>query len=192
MKMSQSLKEQILNLRKLGKTYKEIGEKLNCKKEIISYHCRMNDLGGNGKEILNEDVIIELNRFYENHTAEECAIKFNISKSSVIRYVDNKRIKLTDEERRIKNYERVKNYRQKLKERAIEYKGGCCEKCGYNKCKWVFEFHHLKPSEKDFNLSSYTNLSWVKTKNELDKCIMVCANCHREIHYDEYMTKFNK
>ena len=47
----------------------------------------------------------------------------------------------------------------------------------------ALEFHHLDPSQKDFGISSkgYTR-SWDKVKEELDKCILVCSNCHREIH----------
>lgn len=187
---NESLKSKILKLRNSGKTYKEIIKELGCTKSIISYHCRLNNLGGNGKDILDITMIIELNEYYKTHTVEECADRFNISKSSVTKYTENKRTILNDEERKTKNYERVKNYRQKLKEKAIDYKGGCCEKCGYDKCNWAFEFHHINPKEKDFHLASYTNLSWAKTKNELDKCILVCANCHREIHYNEYMNKF--
>lgn len=141
--MEKSLKDQILFLRKIGGTYKEIGKELNCTKSVISYHCRRAGLGG-----------------------------------------DN--ILLTDEERKIKNYEKVKSHRQKIKEKAIEYKGGKCEKCGYDKCKWVFDFHHLNPEEKDFGISRYSVLAWEKVKKELDKCIMLCANCHRELHYNAY------
>lgn len=70
-----------------------------------------------------------------------------------------------------------------LKEKAVEYKGGCCEKCGYNKSKRALEFHHLDPNEKDFGIAykGYTR-SWEKVKTELDKCILVCSNCHAEIH----------
>jgi hypothetical protein len=66
---------------------------------------------------------------------------------------------------------------------ALEYKGNKCEKCGYNKDISALEFHHLDPSQKDFNISS-RNLSsdWNVIKTEVDKCIVVCANCHREIH----------
>lgn len=186
--MAKSLKEEILSLRKLGKTYKEIQEELGCKKDIISYHCRMNGLGGNTREKLDDDVIEKLNEYYKTHTAEECASKFNISKSSVINHTNNKRLILSDDERRKRNYEKVKNHRQKLKDKAVEYKGGKCEKCGYDKCNWAFDFHHLDPNEKDFGLSTYSTLSWDKIKKELDKCIMVCANCHREIHYGEYLS----
>lgn len=80
-------------------------------------------------------------------------------------------------------YEAVKRRRAKVKTQAIEYKGGCCEKCGYSKCIQALEFHHVDPAEKDFSVSSNThNKSWEAVKAELDKCILVCANCHREIH----------
>jgi hypothetical protein len=82
--------------------------------------------------------------------------------------------------------QRVSDRRRKLKILAVEYKGGCCEKCGYNKCIAALEFHHIDPSHKDFSISQEgSTRSFEKIKIELDKCIMVCANCHREIHDDE-------
>lgn len=73
-----------------------------------------------------------------------------------------------------------------LKEQAIEYKGGSCERCGYDKSKRALEFHHLDPKEKDFGIAhkGYTR-SWEKVKKELDKCILVCSNCHAEIHEEQ-------
>jgi 5-methylcytosine-specific restriction endonuclease McrA len=66
---------------------------------------------------------------------------------------------------------------------SVQYKGGKCCICGYDKCYDALEFHHLDPSQKDFGLSSNGHTrSWEKVKEELDKCILVCANCHREIH----------
>ena len=80
----------------------------------------------------------------------------------------------------------VKRRRESIKKMAVDYKGGKCEKCGYNKCLTALEFHHMDPSQKDFGISQNGKTrSWEKTKLELDKCIMVCANCHREIHEDE-------
>lgn len=77
----------------------------------------------------------------------------------------------------------VQARRLKIKILAVEYKGGKCEKCGYNKCIGALEFHHLNPEEKDFSIGSkgYTR-SWEQVKIELDKCILVCSNCHKEIH----------
>lgn len=77
----------------------------------------------------------------------------------------------------------VKKRRKKIKDMSILYKGGKCNICGYSKCISALEFHHIDPEEKDFGIGhkGYTR-SWEKVKEELDKCIMVCANCHREIH----------
>jgi hypothetical protein len=79
--------------------------------------------------------------------------------------------------------EAVLRRRKKLKILAVEYKGGKCEKCGYNKFIGALEFHHLDPKEKDFSISdSGSTRSWERLKKELDKCIIVCSNCHKEIH----------
>lgn len=73
--------------------------------------------------------------------------------------------------------------RKVLKKWALQEKGKKCCVCGYNKCIEALEFHHLNPNEKDFNLSDRNiKLDWNKVKQEIDKCILVCSNCHREIH----------
>jgi len=79
--------------------------------------------------------------------------------------------------------ESVLKRRKNLKMKSVEYKGGECTVCGYNKCVDALEFHHLDPDEKDFGIASsgYTR-SWEKIRTELDKCILVCSNCHKEIH----------
>ncbi|MCX6764494.1 MAG: hypothetical protein NTU58_02180 [Candidatus Nealsonbacteria bacterium] len=77
----------------------------------------------------------------------------------------------------------VAKRRRKIRQMSIEYKGGKCIVCGYNQCIQALEFHHLNNSEKDFSISDkgYTR-SWEKVKKEIDKCILLCANCHRELH----------
>ena len=71
--------------------------------------------------------------------------------------------------------------RRAIKKALVNYKGGKCEKCGYNKCLRALEFHHLNPNEKDFGIS--TNVKdFNLLKQEVDKCILVCSNCHAEIH----------
>lgn len=73
--------------------------------------------------------------------------------------------------------------RRKLKQLLIEYKGGKCILCGYNKSPWAFDLHHLDNSKKEFGLSVRgLTRSWKKLKEEADKCVLVCSNCHREIH----------
>ena len=65
---------------------------------------------------------------------------------------------------------------------CIEYKGGKCEKCGYDKYDGALDFHHLDPSKKDFDISRKKSTNIDKLKPELDKCILICSNCHRELH----------
>ena len=72
-----------------------------------------------------------------------------------------------------------------VKHKLILYKGG---KCGYNKCEGALHFHHLNPKEKEFtvsqiNLNEYFTLE--KLYKEVDKCMLLCANCHAEEHYSE-------
>lgn len=78
----------------------------------------------------------------------------------------------------------VQKRRDLIKKMAVDYKGGKCERCDYNKCIAALEFHHLQPNHKDFAIShkGYTR-SWDKVKTEIDKCIMLCSNCHKEEHY---------
>jgi hypothetical protein len=70
----------------------------------------------------------------------------------------------------------------KRKKDAVDYKGGRCYVCGYSKYMGSLEFHHLIPSEKEFNISNLRTYSHEILKKELDKCICVCRNCHAEIH----------
>ncbi len=80
------------------------------------------------------------------------------------------------------SYENVKNFRSRLKERATYVLGGKCQNCGYDKCIQALEFHHINPEEKEFSFGTNTNRSWEATREELKKCILLCANCHREAH----------
>lgn len=79
--------------------------------------------------------------------------------------------------------EAVQKRREVLKRKAVDYLGGKCCICGYNNYIGSLDFHHINPSEKDFGISeSGITRSWEDIKKELDKCILVCANHHREIH----------
>lgn len=76
--------------------------------------------------------------------------------------------------------------RQKaIKHQLILYKGGKCERCGYDKCEGALQFHHLDPTQKDFGIAeigvTLDNID--KLYEEVDKCLLLCANCHAEEHY---------
>lgn len=81
----------------------------------------------------------------------------------------------------------VRGLRRKL--RAIEMKGGCCQSpgCGYNKNLASMDFHHRNPEEKSFSLDmrSFSNRSWEVLKQELEKCDLLCRNCHGEEHHPD-------
>lgn len=176
--------EKVIELRKQRKSYNEISKELNISKSSVSYHCIKSGYNniGLGHEVIDDEIILKLREYYLTHTVDETASKYNISKSSVKKYVDKKRVIYTEEERRDKEVKRVVSWRVKLKEKCVEYKGGKCIICGYNKCISALEFHHIDPSEKDFRISSGIK-RWELVEKEISKCILVCSNCHREIHY---------
>ena len=91
--------------------------------------------------------------------------------------------KRTYKDRREYLIKAVQKRRRSIREKAINYKGGRCQICGYCKCNEALEFHHLESNGKEFGISDkgYTR-SWKKIVLELDKCILLCANCHREVH----------
>ena len=80
------------------------------------------------------------------------------------------------------NAKTQKEKRRKFKSNCIEYKGGECSCCGYNASDQALDFHHINPSDKDFEISKYRGKFSEKVIKELDKCMLVCSNCHREIH----------
>ena len=76
----------------------------------------------------------------------------------------------------------INNARTKIRDELISRKGGKCEKCGYDKCNDALCFHHLK--DKKFTLSKVNMMlkSQSELNEELEKCTLLCANCHAEIH----------
>lgn len=80
----------------------------------------------------------------------------------------------------------VVNWRRRTKIKLIEYKGGKCERCGFFKpTPTCYDFHHKDPKEKEFRIGGSTK-SWDKLKREVDKCELLCRNCHAEEHDKGY------
>ena len=77
---------------------------------------------------------------------------------------------------------KVNHRRFERKKKAVEYKGGSCIVCGYNRCIHGLTFHHLDPDKKEFQISGNHCLSWEKVVEELDKCVLLCNRCHVEVH----------
>ena len=82
-------------------------------------------------------------------------------------------------------------YRIKTKERSIQYKGGMCKLCGYNKSHRGLTFHHINPEGKLFDLADNIFKPWSEIQIELDKCILLCMNCHIELHNAQDKEKIN-
>jgi 5-methylcytosine-specific restriction endonuclease McrA len=75
-----------------------------------------------------------------------------------------------------------KKHRDDKRDKLIAIKGGKCEICGYSKCNDALHFHHLRDKKFQLNKSTLTIKSKEEIEQELAKCILVCANCHSEIH----------
>ncbi|OGL98581.1 hypothetical protein A2318_00585 [Candidatus Uhrbacteria bacterium RIFOXYB2_FULL_45_11] len=91
--------------------------------------------------------------------------------------------KRTYADRAESNKRAVANRRRKVREMAVAQLGGKCRLCGYNRCAQALDIHHLDPKKKNFGISAsgYTR-SWKAIQDEIALCILICANCHREMH----------
>lgn len=83
--------------------------------------------------------------------------------------------------------EKERKWRDALKKKCVEYKGSKCSVCGYGRCLAALDFHHIDPKEKSFDIGRVGinhYKKWTEAlKRELDKCVLICSNCHRELHY---------
>lgn len=81
--------------------------------------------------------------------------------------------------------QKKKGYKRRLE--LLRLKGGKCEICGYSKNSSALCFHHMDPSEKEIKLSmrECSNFSWTALVNEVNKCQILCSNCHLEHHHPE-------
>lgn len=95
------------------------------------------------------------------------------------------------EKYRVLNKERAKEQskgktrkrRKENKIRAVNYLGGECERCGLTSPYYsVFDFHHRNPEEKEADPGTLLHRSWEVVFNEINKCMLLCANCHRIVH----------
>ena len=109
-----------------------------------------------------------------------------LNKDGKLKYKENGCIKCGCTNKRIYktglcNSCHVTLWRSNIKAECITYLGGSCIVCGYDKCHKALHFHHKDAFEKKFAISD-KSFSFEKLKSELDKCVLVCSNCHAEIH----------
>ena len=133
-----------------------------------------------------------LKKYAEAYRQRPEVKKHQLAYSQKYRAVEENRLRLNEHTRKCRSkpkskIKRNKNRREwiaKEKQKAIEYKGGKCICCGYSRCQAALDFHHLDPSQKEGYKSGAIVPHWTfeRNKAELDKCVLVCVRCHREIH----------
>ena len=84
----------------------------------------------------------------------------------------------------LQSYEAQQRRGLERKRKLVEEAGGCCSICGYNKNLAALVFHHAEADQKDFktDMRSLSNRRFESVRQEIKKCILVCANCHAELH----------
>jgi hypothetical protein len=204
-----NIKDDIISLRKDNKTYKEICDTLNCSKGTVSYHLSKldwsNDMfieksksnlqvrkdGAKLKRVTKHKLKMErLEKLSKTKGKNE---KVCVACESVLP-IENFYIRKKSKKESsycIKcSKEQVLVRTRALKKEMVDYKGGSCAYCGYNKCLSALEFHHIDTGSKKFSLASVRKTKATKEIfDELDKCILLCANCHREIHMGNIPTQ---
>ena len=185
------MKEKILELRKKGYSYNQIVEELECAKSTVSYHLR-NVEESKFRPKNEEDVKIINDTYLSNLSVKKTAKELKMDRNTIIKYLsEDNFIIFTNKKNSITNKTKsdyVIDWRKRTKLKLVEYKGGCCSRCSYDKCISVLQFHHLDPSEKDFDIGG-KSWAYERLKQEVDKCILVCANCHIEIHEEMRINK---
>lgn len=148
---------------------------------------------------VNKDRVREYNKAYYNKHKQELLEKSSLyyqeNRKDIISRVSDYKKRNPDKVREViqknkgKYTKRVLQRRKENKVSAILSKGGKCEVCGleYNGSNAAcFDFHHTDPLQKEWDPSTALRLSKIKMEEELSKCKLVCANCHRLAHFEKY------
>ena len=174
--MDIKIKEQVIKLRRKGLTYNEIRDITKVKKTTISDIVKPLNLGGNTIKKLTPELIEEIQAKYNEIGNLKKVVKlYHISFERLSKVIKH------GKKKKVSNTEAVESWRKRKKKALVEYKGGKCQCCGYSRCIEALEFHHLDPNIKSFTISGKSK-SFNSLKSEVDKCILVCSNCHKEIH----------
>lgn len=111
------------------------------------------------------------------------------------KWAEYQRIRKRDNVRKYTASLKVVISRRRKKALLVQYKGGKCEICGFDKPVYdCYDFHHIDPNKKEFGISGKNskNYSIELLKIEVDKCMLLCANCHREIHGNETLDRIKE
>jgi hypothetical protein len=169
--MEKELLEKLINE---GLSTREIGEKVNKAQTTVRHWLIKYGLKTNNAQF-NKNLI---SRHQQSHRICPCCKQeleiTNFYKKAGILFDSTYCKKCTNNQTVI----RMVNHKMK----CVEYKGGKCIECGYNKYYGALEFHHLDPKLKDFTISHLRAYTFNKiVTDELDKCVLLCNRCHREV-----------
>ena len=213
-------KEKIKELIDLKKTNKEIATELNIRlgtlRRMISDY-GLNRFSQKERMLDKNDKINIINLYNSGLTCLEISKQLGIYRITISRHLKEAGIlvkKRLNEDQR-KKTEKIKyceiceketkgrgkvcmscytnTRRYRMKSKMIDYKGGKCKKCDDGDLDIsCYDFHHIDPNQKEFNLSGLNSakMSWDKVKEELDKCVLLCSNCHRTEHSNYKSKKF--
>ncbi len=187
--VSKEVIENVSLLRNQGLTYREISKQIGLSCDKVSLICRK--LGLIRKKVVHEDVIKAINNEYEVlKSIRKVSKKLKLSRNTVRKHLTKKIAWTKNDSEKVKTKsDYVTDFRKKRKIELILYKGGKCENCGYNKISGALQFHHINPKEKSFTIGG-RNYSLENMKKEADKCLLICANCHAEVHSE--ITEYGK
>lgn len=113
-------------------------------------------------------------------------------KAKVKAYIERNKQKRSAYSKRYSQHYRDAQFKNQRKLEFCLYKGGKCSECGFVASEdtiAAFDFHHINPLEKEYTPSDMLMLKKEKVFKELDKCILLCSNCHRILHHRQYRAK---
>lgn len=120
--------------------------------------------------------VLEVTREHPDFSIRQISDMIGCSRNGV-------RHHLSAEYRKDGTQKKTAKHRERRK-RIIELAGGKCIVCGYNKCLAALDFHHKVPSEKERSMSYFLHCKEEKALAEMEKCLLLCCRCHRELHDD--------
>jgi hypothetical protein len=152
-----------------GLSIAKIGIELKCSQSTVCWWLRKNNLKTKrGKHSKWPKDLLKLRRC--SHCLETNPNKFYGHKKTICGSCQNKKVRKVGTQRRLE---------------GIRYLGNKCKVCGYSQFTCSLDFHHINPNTKDKDFKSYRGWSQEKLFKELDKCILLCKNCHAALHKRE-------
>lgn len=181
----QQLKEYIVNSTYIYEVLEKIGYKqLNDNRVIQLFKKVCNENNIDYSNLLDSSYSAERKNFPQVIKCKECGeikpiTEYYISNNKILHTCKNCTRK-KQREKYHKKQEELNNYKKQLS----------CKKCGENRF-YLLDFHHINPKEKEYSISSNPNASFQTIQKEIEKCIVLCSNCHREFHYLNQQTNLS-